>query len=114
MTLQNYSCMPALVPQLPEYRDTFPIIQDTPPLLLSSTALKIRLSTILAEGMGAVYYNTFLQEEAAAAAQMLRCPMFCLTLPALTNPGSEEWTDRHKEDSAMISVVLDDYIFLSY
>lgn len=35
MTLQNYSCMPALVPQLPEYRDTFPIIQDpsfSPPL----------------------------------------------------------------------------------
>lgn len=108
MTLQNYSCMPALVPQLPEYRDTFPIIQDPPPLLLSSTALKIRLSTILAEGMGAVYYNnTFLQEEAAAAcqeicrvmllpAQILFCPMFCLTLPAPTNPGSEGQTNTRK------------------
>lgn len=113
MTLQNYSCMPALVPQLPEYRDTFPIIQDPPPLLLSSTALKIRLSTILAKGMGAVYCNnTFLQEEAAAAcqevdwvtlsaperaAQMLFCPiMFCLTLPALPNPGSEGQTDTRK------------------
>lgn len=33
MTLQHYSCMPALVPQLPEFRDAFPNIQDTPPLL---------------------------------------------------------------------------------
>lgn len=105
MTLQNYSCMPALAPQLPEHRDAFPIIQDTPPLLLSSTALKIRLSTFLAEGMGAAYYNnTFLQEEAAAAAaQMLLCPMFrcssapcSLTLPAPTNPDSEGQTDIRK------------------
>lgn len=108
MTLQHYSCMPALVPQLPEYRDAFPIIQDTPPLLLSSTALKIRLSTILAEGMGAVYYNTFLQEEAAAACQeihrvtcaperavqMLLCPMFS-HIPC-TNKPSEGQTDTRK------------------
>lgn len=85
MTLQNYSGMPALVPQLPEYRDAFPIIQDTPPLLLSSIALNIRLSTFLAEGMGEVYYNTFLQEEAAAAAQMLLCPMFSHT-PSTNKP----------------------------
>lgn len=104
--------MPALVPQLPEYRDTFPIIQDPPPLLLSM-ALNIRLSTILAKGMGAVYHNnTFLQEEAAAAcqevdrvmlsaperaAQMLFCPiMFCLTRPALPNPASDGQTDTRK------------------
>lgn len=63
--------------------------------------------------MGAVYFNnTFLQEEAAAAcqeiyrvmllsapekaAQMLFCPMFCLTLPALTNPGSEGQADTRQ------------------
>lgn len=115
-------CMPALVPQLPEHRDTFPIIQDPPLFLLSSTALKIRLSTILAKGMGAAYYNnTFLQEEAAAAcqwhispahnsrvmllsaperaAQMLFCPiLLCLTLPALTKPGSEGQTDTRKAE----------------
>lgn len=103
MTVQNYSCMPALVPQLPQNRAAFPIIHDPPSPLLSSTALESRSSTILDEGMEAVYYNnTFLKEEAAAvcqevyrvtllsaperAAQMLFCQRFCLTLTALTKP----------------------------
>lgn len=107
MTLQNYSCMPALVPQLPEYRDTFPIIQDPPPLLLSSTALKIRLSTILAEGMGAVYYNnTFLQEEAAAACQevyrvmLLSAPerlLRCSSVPCCVSHSQHSQTQAVKD-----------------
>lgn len=41
--------------------------------------------------------------------QMLLCPMFSHT-PSTNKP--RQWrTDRHKEDSAMISVALDIYIF---
>lgn len=44
------------------------------------------------------------------AAQMLFCPMLCLTFPALTNPGSEGQTDTRKAQQ-IISAVLEVYIF---
>lgn len=115
MTVQNYSCMPALVPQLPQNRAARPIIQNPSASFFSPIAPESRLSTILDEGMEALYYTTFLKEEAAAvcqeiyrvtllsvserAAQMLFCQQFCLTLTALPKPS-------HKEDLTIIYAVL--------
>lgn len=61
--------MPALVPQLPQNRAVLPITQNPSAPFSSSIAPESRLSTILDEGMEAVYYTTFLKEEAAAVCQ---------------------------------------------
>lgn len=109
------TCSPAPIEQR-----CFPHYSGSPHPLPLPIALESRSSTISARGMEAVYYNSVLKEEAAAACQeiyrvtLLPAPGGCsdvllsgvLSHTALTKPRQRR-TDSHKEDLTVISAVLE-------